>query len=792
MRKLGWTAMVVGLGACEPPAAVGEVLPAPDPAPWTRPDERPVLDHGWFTQWSALAETSRFAQAVAPTLDAAHRADLGVGNGRAFAMLALEGPVNGLHGAVGPAYHRGDRFFGDLALQLVVDGVPVDESGGFVGRARGSSALITQGETSAGTLWTVDVGVRPAGVSALEVPPVLLRQILVRAGAGSEVAVRLVAVDALVDLDGSPAVVLESGRLLTLVPAEGTWTESDGEWTLPLGVLDGAGEAHTALAYVFADTVEEAASTSAAWTSADPDTWLADTLADDAAYLGRGVQISVDDPWLTDWIEGMFVALRAQTSAAGGVTPMSRYTDTWLRDTLGPARFWARAGRVDEVLAAARYLHLCHRKRGDIGNACTGGLLPDEVIGEPIWSSMGPLTGRVGAEGPSHLPLVWREAVRWGGDAAVVDPIWPYLRRAVLDQQMEADGRQTWSGDETFRLAMNVALDQPLEVPWQELAWSSNSSLLMIAAAGWMAEVAPAAGHAEDAGALQARADLARSGLDAFVRPEGHLAALELYDMAAPPLDAPFEDAALAGIWSGALSPEDPLALSTFQALLDQAGRGDGTIQSAPGAGYDLPAFAGGFATGMVPGYALYDLAAMGHPEAPAAFAQVLAYSSPSGMLPEGLDYGDKAAFQPLYDRVGRLGDTAARYRPWEGGIVGDAVLDWLVGAEPIPGGLRVRPRAPSGLDRLSAWPVTAGNASLAVEVRWVDGWEVALTSTADFAFDVVVEIPLGVYADADVQIEGPTAGEQVALPMGERLVRFEVLTVAPGASAVFAARNAR
>ncbi len=792
MRKLDWTAMLVALGACESPTDSGNELVAPEPAPWMRTDERPVLDHGWFTQWPSLAEMSLFAQAVAPSLDAAHRADLGVGNGRAFTMLALEGPVNGLHGAVGPAYHRGDRFFGDLALQLVVNGVPAEETAGFVGRARGSSALITRGDTSAGTLWTVDVGVRPAGVSPLEVPPVLLRQLLVRAEAGSDVAVRLVAVDAVVDLEGSPAVVLESGRLLTLVPAAGAWVESDGVWTLPLGVSDGAGEAHAALAYVFADTAEEAAATSALWSVADPDAWLADTLADDAAYLARGMQITVDDPWLTDWIEGMLVALRAQTSAAGGVTPMSRYTDTWLRDTIGPARFWARAGRVDEVLAAARYLHLCHRKRGDIGNACTGGLLPDEVIGEPSWSSMGPLTGRVGAEGPSHLPLVWREVVRWGGDAAVVDPIWPYLRRAVLDQQMEADGRQTWSGDETFRLAMNVAFDQPLEVPWQALAWSSNSSLLMIAAAGWMAEVAPAAGHADDAGALQARADLARAGLDAFLRPEGHLAALELYDAAAPPLDAPFEDAALAGIWSGALAPEDPLALSTFQALLDQLGRGDGTIQSPPGAGYELPAFAGGFATGMVPGYALYDLAAMGHPEAPEAFAQVLAYSSPSGMLPEGLDYGDKAAFQPLYDRVGRLGDTAARYRPWEGGIVGDAVLDWLVGAVPIPGGLRVRPRAPSGLDKLVAGPVTAGAASLTVEVRWADGWEVEVRSLADAPFEVVVEIPLGVDVDVDVQIEGPAAGELVALPMGERLVRFEALSLAPGASAVFAARNAR
>ena len=68
----------------------------------------------------------------------------------------------------------------------------------------------------------------------------------------------------------------------------------------------------------------------------------------------------------------------------------------------------------------------------------------------------------------------------------------------------------TWSGDETFRLAMNVALGYPLETPWQDMAWSSNSAMVMIAAANFLADHAAEAGHPEDEAPLRDRADRAR------------------------------------------------------------------------------------------------------------------------------------------------------------------------------------------------------------------------------------------------------------------------------------------
>lgn len=773
------------LVACATPERAPTIT-QPTPAPWTRPDASFPVDHAWLAQRPALVDLSRFAQRLdadpAARPGPGGRADLGFGNGRAFAMAALDGPVNGLHAMVGPRYRKDEKTYGDVVFGLERDGAALAFGTEGIGRPRRTGAVVTWAEADGATLWTVDVA--PPDTTRL------VRHLLVRAEADGTLALTLEAIDPLGVVAGLPTLLHPDGR------RAGLWTDppgtidDDGRWRLPLGSVRAGDELVVPLAIVHA--VDDAALAEAVEgldaTRLDDDVDAA--LARDAAYAAKGLQLSVDDPWLTDWLDGLVFALQTQVSPAGGVTPMSRYTSTWLRDTIGPARFWSRTGRVDEALAAVTYLELCHRARGDIGNACISGLLPDEVPQTVDWDALGPMTGRTAAEGPSHVVLSAWEVWRWSDDPATREALadrWPWMRRALLDQTLTPEGFQPWSGDETFRLAMNVVLDQALEVPWQDLAWSSNSGLLYVGAARAAATMAPSLGAPDDVPTIEAAGALARTGLEAFVRPEGHLAALILRDPAEPPVDLPFEDATLAGLWSGALDPDDPFALDTLDGLLRVAGRADGLVASPPGPTYAAGTLSGGVLTGMLPGYALWALAATGHPEHPGAFGRLLDTTSPSGQYPEGLLGSTFEAFQPLYDRNGLLGDAVARYRPWEGGIVADAAVAWILGAEPIDGGLRLRPRVPNGLDRLDASPITAPGVTASLTLAWDDGWVATVTNDGDAAFTLALELPLGVWDDVEVALDG--AGELTTLPLGERLVRFEPVPVAPGETATFAVR---
>ncbi|HMV66231.1 MAG TPA: hypothetical protein PKA64_05230, partial [Myxococcota bacterium] len=592
----------------------------------------------------------------------------------------------------------------------------------------------------------VDFAPRPEGVGPYDVPAVIVRLVQVEGGAGRVV---VDAYDALTEpFDGGVAAVDVSGRRLGYVGGAAQDVPDGGvvAWLL-VPALDSA----------------DLDARVAALDGVDPERWLDETLAEAGAWAASRAQVDVDDPWLTDWIDGLDVMLRAQTSPLGGVTPMSRYTSVWLRDSLAPVRWLGQVGRHDEARAAAEYLVACHARRGDIGNACDSGLLPDEIPPEPDWGALPPMSGRTAAEGPSHLPLTFGEVARWTGDHGQIDARWAYLRRSVLGQTVSDDGLQAWSGDETFRLVMNVALGWPLEVLWEDIAWSSNSSYLMLAATDRMAREARRRG--EDDAVWTELHERVRAGLDAFLQPEGHWAAVLLRDPEAEPVTAPFEDANLMALWSGGLSPDDPQAIANLASLLRVAGRADGSIQSPPADRYAAMGsdLAGGVATGMAPGYALDNLLQAGHASVDLAFGQLLAYASPSGQYDEGVLYADRSAFSPVYDRGGTLGDVSARYRPWEGAINGAAGWRYLVGDGPDDDGvLHLAPRVPNGLDRVEVDGLRVGEVTVDVERRWADGWEVRVRTSAPI--DVQVSVPLPPGDDADGAI---------SLPMGELRVVF-------------------
>jgi hypothetical protein len=782
--------------ACAPAPVepTGEPLTAPIASPWQRQDVRPTMEGGPFARHPGLTDLSLFAGRVQDGLrpSAAERGAFGVGNGAVFAMSGLTDPLNTLHALVGPVLRKDVRFFGDVSFHLEVDGVEVVPTQEAIARPRGTGLVVTRGDAGGWTLETVDVAPRPAGVDPLDVPPVLVRYLVVRSASGAgEVSVRVDAWDAPVDVGGVPAGVdPTSGRHLGYVGMGGTEVVAGDTLTVSLGRVEAGGEAVGVVALVFADDAAGLADAVAEVEAADPEVWLGDTLAWWADWRARRTQIVVDDPWLTDWIDGLDAMVQVQTSSLGGVVATSRYTGTWLRDTIGPVRMWGPLGRHGEMIAAVDYLRACHAHRGDIGNSCTSGLRPEEIPAEPDWSALGPMSGRTAAEGPSHLPLMASEVARWTGDAAAIDRAWPWLKRSVLGQTVSEEGLQPFSGDETFRLAMGAALGYPLEWPWQDLAWSLNSSVLFLAASDWLGEEADRRGD-PDLAAIDALYDRVDDGLAAFGDGEDGWPAFIFRDPEEPVEDRPFEDVNLAPIWSGALAPADPRAIANLEGLRQQAGHPDGSMQTPLAPEYDIPGMfvEGGAATGMVPGYVLVNEARTGSPWGPKAFAQLLTYASPSGQYDEAVRWSDRTAIMPAYDRGGTLGDVSARYRAWEGAINGHAALLWLLGEGPVAEGdgwtLQLAPRAPSGLERLEVRGLVVPGATVDVVLRWEDAWICEVTANGGDV-PLRLELPLTTWTDMNVAIDGPVAGEVVRRPLGEAVVRYGKTTLIDGETQVY------
>ncbi len=119
--------------------------PHAESSTWSDVDERPDLDHAWFDSHD-LPELSLYAYSEAGDEDRgpSFRGPYGVGNGLVFGLVGLGKPLSTLHGAVGPTYEKSGRFFGDVSLQLIVDGEPVSFDREWIARPRGTGLVVTR------------------------------------------------------------------------------------------------------------------------------------------------------------------------------------------------------------------------------------------------------------------------------------------------------------------------------------------------------------------------------------------------------------------------------------------------------------------------------------------------------------------------------------------------------------------------------------------------------------------------------------------------------------------------
>jgi len=765
------------------PAALDTAAPASDAELWPGEDQRPQLEHPYFDAHPALRDLSLYASTVAGPVehrpDQAHRGAFAVGNGRAFGLMGLTDPLNTLHGMVGPVYEKGDRFFGDLAFALEVDGAVPETDQEWLARVRGTAVNVTRADAGDLSLYTVDFAPRPTGIDDLDVPAAIVRTLLVhnRGEHEHDVTVQIDPYRAPEGLDTWLAEGDGSGQWLAWLPWIGQLDPATH--SIPLGVVGAGGSANATVVLGFGLSSDDIQRIEDQLGSTDPETWLDDTLTWWASFSREGVQLRLDDPRIEDLYDAQRVEVRVQQSAAGGISPMSRYTGVWLRDTIGPVRFLLRAGLHDQATAALDYLFLCHAVNGDYGNACSSGLVPEDMVSEPDWDSMGPFGGRLSAEGPSHVPLAYAEHAAFTGDWQRIEDRWSYLRRALLGQQIDDEGLQPFSGDETYRIAMAAALGHDLNELYEETAWSANSSFLMAAAARWMAEAAEGLGEVEDQATFTALEELAIHALDQhFWLDEGHWAPLIWRDSGEPePL--PYEDVNLEPLWVGSHSIDDQAALDNLASLRTHAGQGDGTIQSLLPEPYESFDIEQGMCTGMVPGYYLANLVAIGDPEAHLAFDALHRYADDGGNVDEYMVYDDMSALAPMYDASGLLGDFTARYRPWEGAIDADAMLLYLAGPVASHGsaGMVLAPHLPNGLPHMALSGLVAAGGTGDLSVTHSMGvLEASFLNQGSEAVVLQLDLPLppGFGAVMTAAADGEPAGELVTMPGGERRVRFQ------------------
>lgn len=655
------------------------------PRPWPDPGAPPPFtDPLTDAAADAFADLSRWHARFGPLetrRGAGFRGAFAVGNGRVFALAGLVDPPTTLHNLAGPTYDRGDGFFGDQALQFV--------DGSF------TDATITQSLTAPLVLHRACRDALCLHIVDLAHEACLLRHIRLVGGA-AEVRLTLQP-DAEPLPDGAGLVERRVGRALTT--------------RFPGAVLDG-----TALTRRFADgeaVVISACAAEAIHPGPDPRD-VGARITEQAATWRAGaaarVAVELPDAMVVDFVRGVARNLIVQTSTSGAVSPMHRYTRLWLRDSIGPMLAWLDLGEHGRAAALLDALDAGIRRAGDLRNSMPADFARADAPPAPDYAALPPLEGRTGAEGPSYL--VWMHWLYWKhtGETDRARAALPLLRRALLEQAFGAGDRLPFSGDETFRIALNMALDLPLDHPHELASWSANSLALWLGIAPKLQELARALGDDALADEVAARRPPVEAAAAAFFGDDGCLGALIGRETGA--LSGPFEDASLKPTWTGWLAPDDPRAVANIECLIERLGHGPGVLQSPLAPPYvGLPLLAGGRGsgvfTGMQPAYVLAALTAIDHVDADHAFAALGAALLPDGMPQEYQVRGDDGPFglSLLYDATGRDADQTPKLRPWEAGIALHAVVDHLLGFAPDAprGSARLSPRLPPHWDRM-AW----------------------------------------------------------------------------------------
>jgi len=746
-------------------------------------------EHEYLSDWSSWS--SEFDHKSPKRLR--ELGGLGIGNGRVFSLVAAWLPFNRLHNLIGPDYQKHLRFFSDKIFHLYAMNTEVKWSVERAYRVRKSAINITYAEKSGVEFWTIDFAPKSANET---VEKTLFRLIVVRNTgelAARGLSIRVSSPLGFIDSSGFLIEYIESGEtdVRDKVLAGRFISEFvdvvDGMPAIHIGDLPPGAEFTTVYLFAFGYSEREAISTWMDVASVDYHGILDDTYDWWSEDSSNGAQVETSSRRFDDLIEGFRTTIRVQQAHLGGVSQMSEYSHTWARDITGPALFLTALGRFEEYKRMIDYYWYGVLIRGNMANAMPLDFDISDLPPQPDWDSMGEMTGRTAAETPSYV--VWHYKLYYlaTGDIDTLAERYGLLKHCIVHQAFREDGLLPFSDDETFRVPMMAVLGQPLNTHYNEIFYSANSSFLFVPVADFMKGIAVQLGYYDDAETFDELSDMVRVRAEEvywiddgkFYSPAAWMDTLE-------PVGIPYEDVATKPLWTGYSSPDDERAKTNLLTVMDMIGYPDGTIQSPMSPVYDTLKrwldITDGVATGMTYGYYLDNLARVDHPMAEVSFLSFDKVFNDTGNTDEVVIHDDYSRFAYFFEPFGFLCDLTARYRSWEAGIDGAALLRYLFGLDlDAPNGrISIAPHLPAGWDKAKLLGARVGDVTFDLIVRQEEDERVVRIKNATGELTVDALVSVGGKID-EVKVNGDVVNASVEQnAWGRWRVKLDDLTASP------------
>lgn len=393
---------------------------------------------------------------------------------------------------------------------------------------------------------------------------------------------------------------------------------------------------------------------------------------------------------------------RVQQADTGGYSPMHKYTYRWIRDANGPILHLLDAGDFDSVARDLRYHYVGCALQREVGNNLPLNLQMIEP-GAIDWSAVKTPKAEIASFVILQNYWYWLHT----GQSEQLAQRWGYLRACLDGQEIDEQGRLPFHGDETYRFpgySLHEAGKTEEVSDYLHLHLrSADSAFEYVAAAEALAQMAAAAGHADEAPALRAAARRVREATERhyWQRDRGYYAPA-MSDLSGERYRYPFANINLRPTWIGYADGDDRQQRENVVNALKWLYRPDShTARLTPGCGYTV---------GMTPGMVLSALTAIDHPAAEEALQGLLLSAEPSG----GFAEMNRPDDTPSRDVWG-----LHRARPWEGGINCSAVVQFLLGFRPNAPERRVSfaPHLPAGCSEMTARNIRVAEAVLTLRV---------------------------------------------------------------------------
>ncbi len=791
----------------------------PPPPPQLRLWEMPRVEPpraSFINRLPVLADVSTWAGQIhyrqRPLPTRAAMPYMGTGNGSVCFLMGTTTPLTTIHGLLGPTYQKGDiqGFFPDVVFGLTKEGIPVAFEDETIWRVRKTAVLMTRSSGPLLEMWTVCFAPFPRAWPGSPSPEDQVAFVLVYVNNKDSITYQDLAVTARLawrgTLDGQILTTAAEHRRLRIM-ALGTPAHGRGDTLMVPLTLEPYQEKTVTFALVTSSPRFPEAPVLRSLEEVDTFTVeakLLESIRRWRTWYGQGVDLVTPDARVNDLFEGLVITNKVSTTITGAPVEISHYSLVWNRDTYGPMRLFAATGRIAEARTLLDYHFVAVRHRGGLANAYPADLEASSAPPAPTaedWARQGVFQGRIAAEGPSYLVLNYLLYLLLRGDLRDFDredlsARMDMLRACVYQQAVSPEGLLPFSGDETFRPQMAISFGLGVEYPFETTTWSFASGVLLVAAAEALARLEREAGIilGEDASERVARAKALAERIRAatntyFWNESGGYFEPYLFKEGNVPAGAPYGDVAVVPFWLNVdfqgisretvastlverlfsrhkvfFSPADPLLHAVLKRLIGE-----------------------GIYTGMTPGYTLWTLASVHHPYAEHTFNVMDDHADPGGNYPEVVVHDDTSPLTPVYDPFGFLGEMWARFRSWEGGINGEAILYYLSGcsADAQRNRIYVCPRLPNGWGYCTVAGVRIGQRRLDMHVERVDSTaiEVIMTLNGDAPLLALIELPGPPVVAAELDGRPLTIGKRLGMQWGGTATEIGAVLLRPGAN---------